>query len=333
MPNVLITTKCNKKCTYCFAKEKVDIGVQNKEIDEKEISFENLNIIINFFKKSKINRFALIGGEPTLHSKFDQIINILFSQGFNTHIFSNGTWKNEYNNLFKTIDPKRLTFLVNINPPEETDKEEWKIINNNLLNLSNRPGVTLGTNIYSPNFNYQYIIDLSLKYCFKKIRWSLTNPIVGKEGNAYVSTQDAYKYTERVIQFSDACAKNNIELSCDCSIPLCMFNEQQLGRLMLNRTTNIIKKRCIGPVDIGLDLSIWKCFAFSQLNNLKLTNFDNMGQILTFYDFAFKKYSSNLLPMEKCYECNFHKRELCFGGCIANSVIKHGLDINEGALN
>ena len=333
MPNILITTRCNKKCVYCFAKEKVDIGYKSTNVVDKEISLENLDIIISFLKKSNCRKFALIGGEPTLHSKFKEIINRLYAHDFMIHLFSNATWKASYNKFFESIELNRLTFLLNINPPEYTDANEWNIINNNLKALEGRDRVTLGLNIFEPEFKYRYLIDLARKYKFKFIRWSLTNPIIGKKGNHFVPLKDAPLYSDRIVKFSDECAKNNIETASDCSIPLCMFSERQIGRLMLNKTLNLLNNICIGgPIDIGPDLNIWKCFAFSELNNLRLTDFDNLMQIHTYYRRAFDKYIKELLPTDKCYNCRLLKNNLCAGGCMAHTVIKHGLKLEEEAI-
>lgn len=67
----LITEKCNYKCEYC--------GLYNN--DKQEVT--NLNEIYKFLLKIKILcnkqnvRFFIFGGEPTLHPKFTEIINLV----------------------------------------------------------------------------------------------------------------------------------------------------------------------------------------------------------------------------------------------------------------
>lgn len=325
MPNVLITTQCNKKCPYCFAQEKVDIGFDKKTTADKEISLENLNIIIDFYKKSGIKQFSLIGGEPTIHSKILKIINILTSNDFIVHIFTNGLWNKDLVDLIQRTSAKQLTFLININSPSITPKAEWDLINNNLKAISGRKEVSLGINIYKEDFDYKYLIDLCVKYGFERIRWSLTNPIYGKINNLFVPLESAPKYAQRIVEFTNQCAKHNILSENDCSIPLCMFTEEQIGKMIINGTSGLTNNSCSeGPVDIGPDLSIWKCFAFSELTHHKLTDFENMEQIHRYYKQIFHPQEKKLTSMDKCIDCSIKKRSLCSGGCLAHSIIKNG---------
>lgn len=328
MPNVLITTQCNKKCPYCFAKEKVEIGIKKKAAVDKEISLENLNIIIDFFKKSGVNQFSLIGGEPTIHSKILEIINILISHDFVVHIFTNGLWSSKLVELIKNIPSNKLTFLININSPDITPKEEWDLINKNLKAIAGRENVTLGINIYKENFDYEYLVNLCIKYGFKRIRWSLTNPIYGKNNNQFVPLESAHKYAQRIVDFTDICGKNNIFTDNDCSIPLCMFTEEQIGKMVINGVNGLTDNSCAeGPIDIGTDLSIWKCFAFSEFTHHKLTDFKNIEQIHKYFKTIFHPQEKKLSSMDKCVDCSIKKRSLCSGGCLAHSIIKNGFSL------
>lgn len=63
-----LNSNCNLRCKHCY------IG---NDLLSKSISFETKDIInfINSF--DQINRLTLLGGEPFLHSGFDQIVNSL----------------------------------------------------------------------------------------------------------------------------------------------------------------------------------------------------------------------------------------------------------------
>ena len=74
--NIAITNYCNLNCPYCFA---------NKFIDsEKQSLNENqLDKILDFLFYSKLNKYkyriGIIGGEPTLHPQFQDIVNKIVS--------------------------------------------------------------------------------------------------------------------------------------------------------------------------------------------------------------------------------------------------------------
>ena len=109
MPNIAVTNYCNLRCPYCFAE---DFTQQEKE----EISDEQLTNILEFLSKDKISRIGVIGGEPTLHSNFNHILDILelFSKN-NSNIpiviFTNGIELKRYIERLNN----NITCLINLN--------------------------------------------------------------------------------------------------------------------------------------------------------------------------------------------------------------------------
>ena len=72
MPNIAIIKSCNLKCHYCFADDML------QEDKSKEISLKQLNEILNWIGKVPLQgHIGIIGGEPTLHSQFKEILFIM----------------------------------------------------------------------------------------------------------------------------------------------------------------------------------------------------------------------------------------------------------------
>jgi len=74
MANIMLTKRCNLKCPYCFAEEFV-----NKSGDD--ISIENFKVALDFALTNPHEQIGLIGGEPTLHNNFKEILeakNIIY---------------------------------------------------------------------------------------------------------------------------------------------------------------------------------------------------------------------------------------------------------------
>ena len=66
MANIMMTDVCNLRCPYCFANEFV-----NK--DTNEISEENFRKAVDFIVgDGSHSSVGLIGGEPTVHSHFEE---------------------------------------------------------------------------------------------------------------------------------------------------------------------------------------------------------------------------------------------------------------------
>ena len=63
---VLIANSCNANCHYCFKpKAKADF-----------LTLENFSKLAFFFNESKVSRIRLMGGEPLLHPKIVDFLNI-----------------------------------------------------------------------------------------------------------------------------------------------------------------------------------------------------------------------------------------------------------------
>lgn len=87
MPNIVITNNCNLNCSYCFTRNKIN------NVNDF-ISIEELYNILKFLNNEK--NIGLIGGEPTLHPDFENIVKILAEQNKNILLFTNGVYLLNY---------------------------------------------------------------------------------------------------------------------------------------------------------------------------------------------------------------------------------------------
>lgn len=67
---VEITNQCNFNCSTCYNRS----GLNTKR---KELSLEQIEDIINIFIAYGLKRFLFSGGEPTLHSEFEEILDLV----------------------------------------------------------------------------------------------------------------------------------------------------------------------------------------------------------------------------------------------------------------
>jgi len=98
-----ITNFCNARCVHCFnntdswkkeKKEEIAIGTLEKYI----VGFKNLSVSPPFITLSG-------GGEPTLHSQFPQIVEMLSSEELYFDIVTNGV---DWSNWFENISSKNV---------------------------------------------------------------------------------------------------------------------------------------------------------------------------------------------------------------------------------
>lgn len=77
-----ITSRCNNRCGDCFFRDYLG----NSEVDIEEYK----SFVLEKRLEDNIEKVNLLGGEPTLHSRIDDILRFNDSIGLKTNIYSNG---------------------------------------------------------------------------------------------------------------------------------------------------------------------------------------------------------------------------------------------------
>ena len=167
--------RCNRACNYCFAKEKLHSYQSRNAITE--ITLENVEKVIAFLSKTHCDAIQLAGGEPTIHSKFTEILKLLLENNLRVNLLTNALWNPELNAFFAKISPVSLGFLLNIDHPKSYSETEQKRLEENLAFLSNRGNITLSFNLFEKKPDYNYIFDLVEKFGFKNLRLSFSMPV------------------------------------------------------------------------------------------------------------------------------------------------------------
>lgn len=315
MPNVMLTSFCNLKCPYCFAEETIQSS------KDKEISFDNFKILIKIFKEWNIQRFQLIGGEPTLHSRFLDIVELLLEEKFIVHIFTNGIIAKE---ITKALSEKpNITYLVNHNHPSFYPSSILANIDYFLEKLAGQ--VELGFNIYKPEFDGDFLLEKIKRFKLTKgLRIGFANPICSLTGpaiNQYIALEDYREIIPTILEFSKKCEKEGVRLIFDCVIPLCFFSKEEYGELVYNNAM-IPNAFCPPVIDIGVDLRVFRCFGTSGMfNDKKITDFKGFKEMIDYFNRKFERFQV-IGGMDKCFHCDYLKKGRCQGGCIGHTVNK-----------
>ena len=311
MPNIALLNYCNLNCPYCFA---------NKFIEEEKqlLSIEQLDNILNFLSQeiTSIQKIGLIGGEPTLHPQFEQILIkiINFCNMYNIKkpiVFSNGILIKKYAKFFAND----ATLLLNLNSPNVIGEENWdKILDGiDFLGILGalKYNTTFGFNIYPTMKDYEYIFKLAKKYNQPKIRCSYVAPA----NNFLTKNKEEYYINGKKI-FLDICdmaLQYNIQLKLDCNrIPLCYFNDIEQKKINNICTNNITW--CNPIIDITPDFKATCCFG--TYNTVDLTDFNNIEEVKRYFLFneTYPRIKQNNL--ERCKSCKKFSNYICSGGCL-----------------
>lgn len=81
-----LTTKCNFKCIHCY----------NSNVVNKDLGLKEIEIILHRIKELGVMELFLTGGEIFLRRDISTIIDLCYSLGFKTTLYSNGSCITEY---------------------------------------------------------------------------------------------------------------------------------------------------------------------------------------------------------------------------------------------
>jgi radical SAM protein with 4Fe4S-binding SPASM domain len=168
-------------------------------------------------------------------------------------------------------------------------------------------------------------VDAILKYDLRKhIRLGLAQPIPGQK-NECLSLTEVREIAKTFRNQLDLLEKHRITLGFDCGMPMCVFSDEDLGRLFkLNRGKILFS--CSPAIDIGPDLQVWACFPLSNYEKKSLYDFDSVDEIRHYFAETQKaegrreKAESRKGIFEECENCVHLEEKLCGGGCLAHLI-------------
>ena len=338
MANIMLTDVCNLRCPYCFANEFVNHGVN-------EIGMENFKKALDFIATEPNSKLGLIGGEPTLHSNFREILQLLIAdRRFNNVVlFTNGVKIDEYAN--ELAHPK-FHILLNCNSPRDMGQKAFDKMCANLDLLINkhymRERITLGINIYQNGFEYDYLLELAKKYQYNHVRMSIVVPNTSEKRDFNVKRY-FLDIKPKFKEFIYVMLSNNILPTYDCNkMPACLMEESELAAF-----NNLIRKkqkereesglppmqlpmsdsaiytdvsRCSPVVDIRQDLTAVRCFGLSDCTKTKISDFKSLADLRSYYVNEVDSYAYKLGVSDECKDCYRRKTLRCSGGCYAFKI-------------
>lgn len=329
MANIMLTSVCNLSCPYCFANEFVNRS--NKEITE-----ENFRKAMEFILgDGSEHAIGLIGGEPTTHSKFEKLLRIaLMDKRVSVvSLYTNGILMDRFWHL---MSHAKLRLLINCNSPENMGQAAFLKMRDNLDELLHnrlqKDHVTLGINMYNPDFQYDYMLELLQRYGYTRVRVSISVPNMADQRN-----RDAHLYfavmKPQLKRFFRELLSRDIVPCFDCNkIPSCMITkeERQEFREFLLRP-GISKKQhqtnmfsdfvgCSPVIDILQDLTAVRCFGLSEQTKQPISRFAGISELKNYYMRTIDAYACSTVYCEQCATC--HQRDVarCYGGCLAFKI-------------
>jgi radical SAM protein with 4Fe4S-binding SPASM domain len=317
--NLAPTYKCNAQCAFCYAK-----GLQKQF--PKDLAPENFIKLFDWMDGQKLKRIALLGGEPTIYSHLERMLEELGRRRFRTTIITNALFNKKTLKVFNHIKEKyslNTNFEINYVKPF-VKKHFKKIFERNLTELSkNNFDFRLRYNVTFNNVPVDEIINNLLKSDVDELDICVANS--GYSNNEFIPVNRIEQISSYIVEITKACLKNKIKVFLARPLPLCAFSASQrkflIKNICLRGICFLCNKRVIHyytVLTVNPDLSIFPCpNLFIKGPNVLL--FKNMQEIIRYY---YKKI--NVLRkkpiMRKCLLCNDYLRDMCQGGCLSYKV-------------
>ncbi len=312
---LLLTDHCNQNCSFCFAREEM------KSPLKKEMSISDIKMVKKQLLKNGILNVALTGGEPTLHTHFIEVVNLMMDEFFRININTNGTFSDEITAFLKSMG-KRVTLFFNVSTPGFLlNKKMRKKIIERIDELSDTAGVSV---VITSKFNSakeaKMILDLLGDKIIKKVTVRLgVEGVIAGAGN-YNSIEDfpligphfieAYKYAAR---------KKPKDIRFGKSITPCMFSTKDLRFL---KKKGYMKTVHCHPESEGRWFGInpamqtFMCYPLSTRDRLRITPNSDLKRIKKYYLDKQRKYKKKYV-LPQCLKCPFYglEEDKCPGPC------------------
>lgn len=308
MANLYLTHKCNRGCSFCFARKVLKNG--NSNIDEI-LTIDEIEQLLNHYS-NQFPEIGLLGGEPFLYPHLDKVLEMLWQRRIIPKIFTSATNPLPVGLADIHIEANPLNFIVNIGTRDSYSEEKYT----NLLHFFSKfhAQSSLSYTIFDLNADFNFLFEIINQFkLVRTIRVGVALPIY-KGGNQYIEKEDYTALGKYFVDFAEHASKQNVVLGMDCGFVACMFTTKEIG--ILQRCGVRTAFCCGAAVDIGPRLEAWNCFPLFQLHREKVLETKNMGELINKFQVGMNNHFGNQPGIfDACATCKHYKRRTCGGGC------------------
>lgn len=320
MPNIMVTYRCNLHCPYCFANEFVNLS-------STDMTLEAFDKAMNFLTKSGPTCLGLIGGEPTLHPHFGDILERIINNPYITEatVYTNGILIDKYIKLL--VHPK-FRVLVNWNSYVQIGEQTFMRIQDNVDTLifeyHMKDRINLGLNLYDKDMDYSYMLKLLKRYDLHRLRISLTVP--NFEEGLRVDVMEYFKNNKDfLLRFFKDMDSIQVLPYYDCNKPpYCIWTDEErewlesyVKKYPVSESTLIGNKSfCYPVVDILPTLQAVRCFGMSDFDKVNIDDFENVADIASYFLNKVDACAYKISAHESCKACYQRLTRHCTAGCI-----------------
>jgi hypothetical protein len=336
MTNISIITTCNRTCGYCFS------GV---DISRELMRIEHFARVLDLLERSGQAEVRLLGGEPTLHPAFPEMLAMAMKRNHSVLVFSNGQMPKAALDALAAADPDRCSVLLNMPCPQDEASEHRNQFERTCQALG--PRASIGINIYRPGLPLGSALEAIESFGLRRfVRLGLAHPRLGAK-NKFLHPKFYRRVGWEILQLARQALRSRIALSLDCGFVPCMFDPEFFelqkkeardprsddspnSAQCRQESDNVFSEtydaeqvgRCCGPIpDVLPDLSAIACYALGIEERYPISGADNIEQLRHIH---VKRLASlrSLGIFRRCERCDFKTSGACTGGCLAVAMLR-----------
>lgn len=287
---VLVTNGCNASCPNCINK-----AVRHNSNIMSANVFRELS---EYFSNNGVKNIRIMGGEPTIHPHFSQIIEIAQRYFERVTIFTNAI-----NETISNISPRELD-SINYNFSFSEFFNEKKL-------LSDKPGTRIFEVVISRKTNLGVLLDRLNDLH----RYRLNQVIISLSLDC---TENIFLYRTILVEKFEkayiACNEYGYEVIFDHSLPICFIYGTQIP---IRKEGAMCSGDCAGMIDSDLKIHFCNQVSKDNISIKEKEKFIPFSVLINYLNLIHMKNQVKVLE-KICMYCPFYGR-FCNGGCFVHS--------------
>jgi hypothetical protein len=316
MANLMLTTVCNLHCPFCFAADQLS----RTPDPGRFLSVAAFESRLDFLDRSGIGQVRLIGGEPTLHPCFPELVERARARGKHLLVFSHGLIPERSLRCLEVLPVESCLVLINTNATDNgalsTPAAHRRHVVMQRLGQRALPGFTIDR----VDCDLESLLELIAETgCRRTLRIGLAHPSL-YGSNSSLHPQQYPAVGHKLATFAARAAVVSVKLEFDCGYVRCMFSAADLATL--ESAGAAIGWHCNPILDIGLDDLSVHCFPLGAAAHCSMTANTTAVAMRTQLAQQVAAYRTAGIYAE-CTSCAYRARGECTGGCLAATMRRY----------
>ncbi len=297
-----VTRSCNLRCKHCYN----DSGVQKRN----ELSFEEIKQLIDELENTGVLNVMLTGGEPLLHPRLFDIIELIRLHSMSCMLFTNGTLLTK--EVVTALKGRVLSVTVSIDGAVPETHDSFRGVPNSFektvkaVKMLKEAGIPVRCSVCIHKGNLREVTDIVRLLEELKVNPDRMRPVSytgrSEESAVCVSPEEYGNVLEGLRNYEEVRGHVKIELPSTLRIKNCGIGRRSIV--------------------IRSDGEVAPCPPFPDEVSLGNVRERTLAEIWNGSPFLNAARAVSVLESELCRECAHVS--VCRGGCIADYYVKTG---------